>query len=70
MKSVADLMNMNGRRALITGAAGKIGQKMAEVIAELGGNLILVDRKDEDFNSLVERLKNIREVEIQCIVCD
>mgnify|MGYP003990156469 CR=1 FL=1 len=70
MKSVADLMNMNGRRALITGAAGKIGQKMAEVIAELGGNLILVDRTDEAFNSLVERLKNIREVDIQCIVCD
>jgi NAD(P)-dependent dehydrogenase (short-subunit alcohol dehydrogenase family) len=70
MKSVADLMNMNGRRALITGAAGEIGQKMAEVIAELGGDLILVDRTDEAFNSLVERLKNIREVDIQCIVCD
>jgi len=70
MKAIADLMNMEGRRTLITGATGEIGQKMAEVMAELGSDLILVDRTDKDFNSLVERLKNIREVDIQCIVCD
>lgn len=70
MKAIADLMNMEGRRTLITGATGEIGQKMAEVIAELGGDLILVDKTDETFNSLVKRLKNIREVDIQCIICD
>ena len=43
MKTIKDLMSLKGRRALITGAVGKIGQEIALTIAELGGDLVLVD---------------------------
>jgi len=70
MKKIADLMSLNGRRALITGAAGKIGYEIALTIAELGGDLILVDRPDSDYNSLKQKILDNWNVEIECISCD
>ncbi len=49
-------MNLKGRRALITGAAGGLGRMMAETLAELGADLVLVDRPGTDFQSLSEAL--------------
>lgn len=43
MKTVHELMDMNGRVSLITGATGHIGKSIAEVLAELGSCLILLD---------------------------
>ena len=45
MKKIVDLMSLKGRRALITGAIGAIGKEIVLTIAELGGDLILVDRQ-------------------------
>ena len=70
MKKIADLMSLNGRRALITGAAGKIGSEIALTIAELGGDLILVDRPDSDYSSLKQKILDNWNVDIQCISCD
>jgi NAD(P)-dependent dehydrogenase (short-subunit alcohol dehydrogenase family) len=47
MRTVADLMNLKGRVALITGGAGHIGMSMADTLAELGCNLCLLDRSEE-----------------------
>jgi NAD(P)-dependent dehydrogenase (short-subunit alcohol dehydrogenase family) len=69
MRTVQQLMDMSGRTALITGATGGLGQYMAETIAELGGDLILVDKPDSSYTSLVEILKK-NKVKIQCIDCD
>ena len=54
--TIQDLMNLKERRALITGAAGYIGTAMAETLAELGADLILVDRPETDFTSLTASL--------------
>jgi NAD(P)-dependent dehydrogenase (short-subunit alcohol dehydrogenase family) len=70
MKKIADLMSLNGRRALITGAAGKIGYEMALTIAELGGDLILVDLPDSDYNSLKQKILDNWNVNIEFISCD
>ena len=43
MTTVARLMSLKGRRALITGAAGHIGRVIAQTLAELGADLLLVD---------------------------
>ena len=69
MRTVQQLMDMSGRTALITGATGGLGQYMAETIAELGGDLILVDKPDSSYTSLVEILKK-NKVKIQFIDCD
>lgn len=64
------MMNLKGRRALITGATGGIGQKITETIAELGGSLVLVDKPDADFQQLVEQLQSRWATDINCIECD
>lgn len=43
MKSISELIDMKGRVTLITGAVGCIGQAIAETIAELGSDVILLD---------------------------
>ena len=70
MKSVAELMNMKGRRALITGANGSIGQIIALTLAELGADLTLVDRPGSDYSHLVEQIGKVKKVVIRTIDCD
>jgi NAD(P)-dependent dehydrogenase (short-subunit alcohol dehydrogenase family) len=41
-----DAISLVGRRIAITGAAGGIGTEMAKVCAELGGELLLIDRDE------------------------
>ena len=55
--TIQELMNLKGRRALITGAAGGLGTAMAETLAELGADLILVDRPGTDFALTVKEIK-------------
>lgn len=43
MKTINELMNLSGRVALITGGAGNIGRAIAEGLAELGSNIVLLD---------------------------
>ena len=52
MTSVYSLMSMEGRTVLITGATGFLGSYMAETIAELGGDLILVDIETANYITL------------------
>ena len=70
MNTIARLMNMQGRRALITGAAGKIGRVMAETLAELGADLVLVDRPDTDLDTLASEMGFRFGVKTQTLVCD
>lgn len=67
--TIQELMNLDGRLALITGAAGCLGSVMAETLAELGADIILVDRPESDFNSLSDLLKirwGVKVWEYQC----
>ncbi len=43
MKSLKDLMNLDGRVALITGGAGHIGSALGEALAELGASIVVLD---------------------------
>lgn len=68
MNTIKQLMNLNGRRALITGATGGLGRVMAMALAELGADLILVDRPGSNFYDLLEGLVQwpIRAADIAC----
>jgi len=70
MNKISDLMDLNGQRALITGATGGLGQEMAVTIAELGGNLLLIDRPDSDYQSVKQKILDNWDVQVECIDCD
>lgn len=70
MKKISDLMNLKGRSALITGATGCIGQEISLTIAELGGDLLLVDRPGSDFSFIQKKILDNWNVNIDCLDCD
>ena len=70
MTTIKELSNLKGRRALITGATGGLGKVMADTLAELGADLVLVDRPGSDFDSLSANLIKRWGVKIESQVCD
>jgi len=70
MTTLSKLMQMSGRRVLITGATGYLGRVMADTLAETGANLILVDRPGADFTSLENQLHDQWKVEVLSFPCD
>jgi len=70
MKSIQEMMNLEGKRALITGANGYIGRQIAITIAELGGDLVLVDMPGTSYDELLKVIKKSFNVDIDCINCD
>ena len=70
MRTIRELMSLQGRRAVITGANGGIGQQMAATIAELGGDLVLVDQSETEYGAFLNTLQSISDVKVTCIKCD
>ena len=70
MTTVKALMNLDGRTALITGAGGYLGTTMANTLAELGANLILVDRPGTDFYPLTQSFTVNESAKVACYHCD
>lgn len=70
MSTIKDLIDLTGRRALITGATGGLGTMMAQTLAELGADLLLVDRPGSDFEPLAESLRDRWNRDIECCFCD
>lgn len=57
-------MDLGGRTAVITGATGYLGSTMARTLAELGSDLILVDRPGSDFDPLERSLAALTPVDV------
>lgn len=70
MSSIKELINLNGRRALVTGATGCLGKVIAHTLAELGADLVLVDRPGADFDSLSQNLIDHWGVKVEQRICD
>jgi NAD(P)-dependent dehydrogenase (short-subunit alcohol dehydrogenase family) len=70
MSTIKELMNLRGRRALITGATGGLGKVMVDTLAELGADLVLVDRPGSDFENLCATLSERWGVDVEHYFCD
>lgn len=70
MKSVAELMNVSGRKALVTGGAGHLGFACAEVLVELGATVAVVDRDLEKCQAQVAQLQAQRAGSALAMPCD
>jgi NAD(P)-dependent dehydrogenase (short-subunit alcohol dehydrogenase family) len=56
MRGLKDLMDLSGRRALVTGGAGHIGSACAETLTELGASVAVVDQSEEACRNVVKKL--------------
>ena len=70
MTTIEELSNLTNRRALITGATGGLGKVIAETLAELGADLILVDLPGSDLEILCNRLIRKWGIKVEHFSCD
>jgi len=55
---VAELLDLNGQVAVVTGAARGLGFKMAESVAEQGATVVMTDIDAEELEKSAERLRS------------
>jgi NAD(P)-dependent dehydrogenase (short-subunit alcohol dehydrogenase family) len=70
VSTIKELINLNGRVSIVTGATGHLGKVISETLAELGSDLILIDRPESDFSTTISDLKQRWAIEIQTYSCD
>ena len=70
MKRISELMSLKGRVAVITGGAGHIGSAMAEALAELGANIVILDISLEACLPVCERISKEYAVEVLPLAVD
>jgi len=70
MTTIKNLINLSGRRALITGAAGGLGKIIASTLAELGADLLLVDQKEVELDQIKMLIIDRWRVRVDCQICD
>ena len=58
MRSIYELINLDGRRALITGAAGHIGYVAAETLAELGAEIAMLELERQSCRERANELQS------------
>ena len=64
MRSLRDLSSLKGSVALVTGAGGHIGSAVADGLAELGADLILLDRDSASIGSVADAIHKKYEVHV------
>lgn len=57
MTTLSNLLSLKGKRALVTGGAGLLGGEIANVLAELGADVIIASRNLDSCNEKVNQLK-------------
>lgn len=70
MRSLKELMSLQGRVALITGGGGHIGGTICEALAELGAAIAVLDIAEESCTHTAKRIKETYHVETQPLVID
>lgn len=70
MSTIKELINLGSRVTIVTGATGHLGKVISETLAELGSNLILIDRPESDFSTMICNLKSRWGVEAEAYSCD
>ena len=70
MKSLKELMNLQGRVALITGGGGHIGTTMGEALAEIGAIIVVLDVVPEACINVARHIHQTYGVEALPLVVD
>lgn len=69
-RELGDLMDMSGRTSIVTGGAGHIGAVVADGLAELGSNVVLVDLDGDRARTAADDIGARRGVEVESLAVD
>jgi len=64
------LMDLRGRRALVTGATGHIGAVICDTLAELGAEIVLVDLPGSDLKKIQKKIEQKWKIKTHVLFCD
>ena len=67
--SLKDLQNLDGKVALITGGSRGLGLQMAEVLGELGAQVVITARKSEELDEAADTLTK-QSIKVETVVND
>ena len=70
MRTVADLMDLTGRGALVSGGAGHIGREACETLLELGADVAVVDVDSSACRETVQVLSRRGKPRVLSVPCD
>ena len=70
MTSINSLISLQHRRAVVTGALGGLGRVISSTLAELGANLILVDKTSSKPHDFIQQLQESYGVYVDYFSCD
>lgn len=70
MRSLAQLMDLDGRRALVAGGAGHVGLAVCEALLELGARVAVLDRDAARCQARVEKLSAFGRDRVVATPCD
>ena len=63
-------MKLSGLKALVTGVTGGLGRVISETLAELGADLILVDRPGSNIEVLADQISERWGTKVKYKYCD
>lgn len=70
MRSVPQLLQLDGRKAIVTGGAGHIGLAIDETLLELGASVLILDSDATASDKCVAELSDIYRDRTAAVVCD
>ena len=70
MKTLAQLGDLTGRCALVTGGAGHLGGAAAEALVELGARVAISDRDSDACHAAADALGRSRPGAVHALACD
>lgn len=62
--SPAELFDITGKTALVTGGSRGIGFMIAHGLAQAGARLVIASRNEQELDAAAERLREVGEVEV------
>jgi len=70
LTTLSQLMDLRGTRTMITGGLGHLGKVIAETLAELGSDLVIVDMPGSHSEDFCSRLTSTWDVSAIYFACD
>jgi NAD(P)-dependent dehydrogenase (short-subunit alcohol dehydrogenase family) len=70
MRSVHQLLQLDGRKAIVTGGAGHIGLAIDETLLELGASVLILDNDATACDQMITELSHVYRDRTAAVVCD